>query len=110
MKKDMPNFDTLLELALNDPEQLEEIRNELALTTINSAPETMRKRLRGLQFQIESTRHLSKTPLAACIRLSEMMHNSLEELRYAVNRPREATALANRNTSLEAKILNFPHR
>ncbi|ARN76054.1 DUF3135 domain-containing protein [Oceanicoccus sagamiensis] len=108
MKQEMPNFDTLLELAINDPEQLEEIRNELALTTINAAPETMRKRLEGLQFQIDSTRHLAKTPLAACIRLSEMMHNSLEELRQAVKRPTQTAALANPESSINAKILDFP--
>ncbi|MCP3908189.1 MAG: DUF3135 domain-containing protein [Oceanicoccus sp.] len=108
MKQKMPNFDTLLDLALNDPEQLEEIRSQLAMKTINSAPESVRQRLRGLQFQIDTTCKLSKTPLAACIRLSEMMHNSLEELRQAVQRPQQTTALANPNASLNAKILNFP--
>ncbi len=110
MKQEMPNFDTLLDLATNDPEQLEVIRNQLAQKTIDEAPESFRQRLMGLQFQIDSTCKLSKTPLAACIRLSEMMHNSLEELRKAVHCPKQTTALANPDTPLNAKILDFPNR
>ena len=106
MKQEMPNFDTLLDLAINDPEQLEEIRNQLAANTINAAPESFRQRLLGLQFQIDSTRKLSKTPMAACIRLSEMMHNSLDELREAVQRPQQSVATA--EAPVNAKILDFP--
>ncbi len=87
MDQDIPSFDTLLQIARSDPEQLEAIRQRLAARTINAAPRALRRRLRGLQFQIDSARGLAKTPLASCIQLSEMMYDSFEELRQALNRP-----------------------
>ena len=108
MDQDIPNFDTLLHLAENDPSQLEQIRQRLATRTINSAPKYLRPRLRGLQFKIDSTRQLAKTPLSACIQLSGMMHQSFEELREVLNRassaPREITVAPQPS----ATIINFP--
>jgi hypothetical protein len=105
---EIPSFDTLLNIAENDPELLEKIRNQLAIRSINNAPEPLRRRLRGLQFQINSTCHLAKTPLAACIRISEMMHNSMEELRLSLSRP--SLALQPKVTlpvHVKAKVLPF---
>lgn len=103
----LPSFETLRELAHRDPEQLEQLRQRLSDKTINSAPEHMRPRLRGLQFRIDATRRLAKSPLDACIQLSEMMLQSLEELRAVFNgngSPLASRAGADRPT---AKILPF---
>ena len=111
MNQEMPSFDTLLDIAKNDPEQLEQLRHQLASKTIDGAPDPLRQRLRGLQFQIDSTRLLAKTPLAACIRISEMMHNSMEELRLTLNQPTLAVQTATSHPShFEAKILPFTRR
>lgn len=104
----MPDFDTLVKIAKHDPDQLETLRHRLAASTISSAPKSLQQRLRGLQFQIDSTRHTSKTPLASCIRISAMMHESFSELRTALNNPSEKTNNSNRKNE-QANILSFPH-
>lgn len=85
MNQELPEFDILMQLAERDPDQLEKIRHHMANSTINSAPRYLRPRLRGLQFQIDAARQLAKSPLAACIQISEMMHDSFEQLRIALN-------------------------
>lgn len=105
MKQEMPNFDVLLKLAKHDPEQLEQIRQQLTFATIDAAPGYLRKRLLGLQFKIDTTRNLAKNPLAACIRLTEMMHQSFEELRIALNNPQPAEEI---NLPPSAQIIPFP--
>ncbi|WP_101759346.1 DUF3135 domain-containing protein [Oceanicoccus sp. KOV_DT_Chl] len=105
MTPDMPNFDTLLELAQNNPDELEKLRNELADQIISSASQSVYQRLLGLQFQINSTRRLSKTPLAACIRISEMMQQSFDELREALNKPAPPTANPVRSQTASTRTL-----
>lgn len=106
MSQDLPEFDILLQLAESDPEQLEKIRHHLASHTINSAPNYLRPKLRGLQFRIDAARQLSKTPLAACIQISEMMYASFEDLRLALNGVIDDTAISNDNLP-SADILPF---
>lgn len=108
MNNELPNFDTLLRIAKQDPEQLEQIRIQLAQQTISQAPEHLRPRLRGLQFQIDIKRKLAKTPLAACIQLSNMMHRSFMELCETVHRPIIGDSARRQNEHLsEAEILTF---
>ena len=47
MAKRLPAFDDLLELWEQDPDQLEQLRQELIEDTINSAPQHLHRRLRG---------------------------------------------------------------
>ena len=84
MQHEFPDSDTLLELAKNDPEELERIRQEACAKVIREAPERLERRLRGLQFQIDMERRRSKTPLEACIRISDMMHDAVWDLRCAL--------------------------
>lgn len=85
MYYDLPNFDKLLELAENDPAELERLRIELCERIIRDAPEGYRRRLRGLQFRIDMERRKAKSPMAACIAISGMMHDSFDKLRHALN-------------------------
>lgn len=81
MSTRLPAFDVLLDLARNDPEALEELRRNLTQSVIDAAPnEANRRRLRGLQFRVDMERERAKTPLAATIRISELMCQSLAEL------------------------------
>lgn len=81
MSTRLPAFDVLLDLARNDPEGLEELRQTLTSSIIDAAPtEANRRRLRGLQFQVDMEREKAKTPLAATIRISELMCQSLADL------------------------------
>ncbi|MCZ6709690.1 MAG: DUF3135 domain-containing protein [Gammaproteobacteria bacterium] len=77
----LPDFDILLDMARNDPEGLETLRRSLTGAVIAAAmSENTRRRLHGLQFRVDMERRRAGTPLAAAIRISEMMCQSLADL------------------------------
>jgi hypothetical protein len=73
-------FDEWKALAQNDPATFEAKRRQCIEALIGSAPEEKRRRLRGLQWQIDQTRSLARTPMASCIAISNMMWDSLYQL------------------------------
>lgn len=75
------NFDELVSLALNDPDAFEEERCRYIESFLDSVPQEKRKRLLGLQWQIDQVRKLARTPMASCIAISNMMKESLEKLK-----------------------------
>jgi hypothetical protein len=77
---ELPGFDTLRYLAEHDPERLEHLRNALTEMLIARSPAESQQRLRGLQFQINARIKLAPNPIAACIAVSAMMHDTLEQL------------------------------
>lgn len=82
---DLPDFNALVKLSNEDPEALEKLRKKLAEDLIRQAPKDTQRRLRGLQFKIDMERRRAKTPMAACMKMSEMMQHSFLELRDALN-------------------------
>ncbi|MBL4794320.1 MAG: DUF3135 domain-containing protein [Pseudomonadales bacterium] len=88
----LPEFDELVRLAKTDPEALESLRADMCEKLILEAPADIRRRLRGLQFKIDMERERTKTPMAACIKISEMMHDSFGRLRDALNEAQGAQA------------------
>ncbi|MEH6346212.1 MAG: DUF3135 domain-containing protein [Bermanella sp.] len=105
MYKSLPSYEELREMAQKDPEALERLRLEHVRATINSAPEAYRQRLSGLQFQIDGQRRLAKSPLAACLRISKMMHDSLHELKAVIEEEENAQPIL---TEEAATVLAFP--
>jgi len=87
-------FDELLVMAQN-PERLEAYRQKEVRLVIDQAPDSMRRRLQGLQFQIDAHRSLhSESPIGACVQLSKMMHDSFSKLQnYLTQAAREAANL-----------------
>ena len=84
----LPAFDVLVDMARNDPQGLETLRRSLTDAVIAAASnETTRKRLRGLQFRVDMERRRASTPLAATIRISEMMCRSLADLHRSMVAP-----------------------
>lgn len=79
-KTTLPDFDTLREMAKNEPEELERLRVALCHRVIDDAPAHAKRRLEGLMFQINAKRDLAKTPLQACEDISSMMHESLQKM------------------------------
>lgn len=110
MRYVLPEFDQLREMAQKDPEGLERLRVQLCDQLIQSAPEAYRRKLRGLQFRVDMERRRAKTPMAACIAISGMMHDSFDRLRQVLN---EAVSNASSSTSSQAdsataaKVLPF---
>ncbi|MGA0839562.1 MAG: DUF3135 domain-containing protein [Pseudomonadales bacterium] len=88
MTVQLPNFDMLLDLARNDPGELENLRNRLTEMVIANAqnPDSQRK-LRGLQFRINAEIRRSRSPLDAALRVSDLMCRSLTRLRHAIVDP-----------------------
>jgi hypothetical protein len=81
MKARLPGFETLVDMARNDPEGLETLRRSLTDAVIAAASsENTKRRLQGLQFRVDMERRRAGTPLAATIRISEMMCRSLADL------------------------------
>ena len=85
MKSQWPTTDELLRLAKEDPAELEAFRQREIEALINSAPERMQRRLRGLQFQIDAKRLISKNPMASCIEISRMMFDAVHDLNRCLN-------------------------
>lgn len=80
----LPDHKTLSELAENSPDKLELILRENIAALIEQASGNQRRRLQGLQFQIDVQRQLAKNPMDSCIRISKMMHDSFIELDKAL--------------------------
>jgi hypothetical protein len=80
VKVELPGFDTLRYLAEHDPARLEHLRSALTEMLIARSPEPSRHRLRGLQFQINARIKLAPNPIAACVAVSAMMHDTLDQL------------------------------
>jgi hypothetical protein len=79
------DFDAWAKLARENPEEFERQRTAMVRATIESAPAEHRKRLEGLQFQIDLERQRSSTPLGACIRLNSLMWSGFHRLRKELN-------------------------
>jgi Protein of unknown function (DUF3135) len=103
---ELPDFDRLVEMAKNRPDELEALRDALIAEAIASARSGNRRRLRGLQFQIDMARKKAKTPMAACIRISALMHESLAELRAHLNDPVRVIGPIQR-PNMAAKVLSM---
>lgn len=88
IRNHMPSFDEMAMLAKTDPEAFEMMRTELCEQAIARAPLHMRKRLQGLQFKIDMERKRSGSSMGACIRISQLMNESLLKLNAALSNPR----------------------
>ncbi|WP_168204087.1 DUF3135 domain-containing protein [Aliikangiella coralliicola] len=75
------NFNEWKKLYETDPVAFEARRERWIEDIINSSSERCQHRLRGLMFQINTIRSQANNPMQACIEISEMMWNSLNDLR-----------------------------
>ncbi len=71
------DFDEWANLAKSDPEKFEVRRREIIEKAIASNPPERQHRLRCLQWKIDQIRDRSPTPLSACVKISNMMWDSL---------------------------------
>lgn len=104
----LPAFEVLVDMARNDPEGLETLRRSLTNAVIATArSEDSRRRLLGLQFRVDLERRRAATPLAATIRISEMMCRSLADLHASFVTPMDE-ALADAEPA--ANVVPFPRK
>ncbi len=106
MTTKLPTHDQLAALAEKNPERLEELREIWVNEIIDSAPAELRRRLRGLQFQIDCKRKMHSNPMGACVEISKMMYDSLHKLNRIMNGKTDSNTHI--NTSDTATVLAFP--
>jgi len=76
-QKPQVDFDSWSELAKSDPGAFEARRAEVIEQIIQGMPAHKQQRMRCLQWRIDQVRAQAGNPLSACIKLSEMMWDSL---------------------------------
>ena len=104
----LPAFEVLVDMARNDPEGLETLRRSLTNAVIATATsDQSRRRLRGIQFRVDLERRRAATPLAATIRISEMMCRSLAELHASLLTTTEEVEA---EPGTPASVLPFPRK
>ena len=74
------DFEAWASLAKDNPQRFESERASAIEAMITSCPEDMQTQLRRMQWRIDRTRELKKSPMSACIAISEMMWDSLHNL------------------------------
>ena len=102
----LPSFDELMRLASLEPEKLESLRKSWVDDTISNAPEPFQRRLRGLQFQIDMERERASNPVSSCVRISQMMHEELANLREALNQSEDENL--DEPSTRSAAVIPFP--
>jgi polyhydroxyalkanoate synthesis regulator protein len=78
---ELPDFDTLKELATTEPARLDAILEQQIDQLMTRASSDQQRRLRGLQFKIDGQRRLAKNNLDSCIRIANMMRESFYVMR-----------------------------
>ena len=71
------NFEEWAALAKNDPQGFEAKRAEAIAGLIAGASPRIQRRLRGLQWRIDTERRLASNPLASCIHIFNQMWKSV---------------------------------
>ena len=106
----LPAFTVLVDMARNDPDGLETLRRSLTNAVIaTAASERAKRRLQGLQFRVDLERRRAGTPLAATIRISEMMCHSLRDLHASMVTPFDDQRASNTSHST-TNVLPFPRK
>ena len=72
----LPSHEILSQLACDDPQAFEALRDELVARCIKNASERIQPRLYGIQFRVDAIRRLSRTPLGALVKIQAMMWSS----------------------------------
>lgn len=81
---ELPCHEVLSGLARNDPAAYEALRCDLIEDFINSSPEDVQARLRGIQFRVDGARQISRSALGATLRVYELMWESFLDLNHGL--------------------------
>ncbi|PXW88923.1 uncharacterized protein DUF3135 [Nitrosomonas sp. Nm84] len=102
------DFDVWSQMAQQDPEKFEAMRQQLINDLIAQAPLHLKQRMTGLQWQVDQVRKQASNPMAACLQISQRMWDNVvgeKGLLNALQEPQEIlNAIKNEPTG---KILSF---
>ena len=71
------DFDEWVKLARDNPEAYEDMRRKMLQEVIDSTSPEVRRRMQGLQWKIDQIRSTSPNPMASCLKISQMMWDSV---------------------------------
>jgi len=74
------NFDKWAYLAKSDPKAFELCRSQFLKNALQHIDKNKRHKFECLQWRIDQIRLTTKTPLSACVKISQLMWTSFEEL------------------------------
>lgn len=83
----LPDFDTLQQLAKDDPQALERLRQTLIDETIATAKPDHQPQLRALQSHVDRTLERASNPYHGLVQVMAMMQDKLYCLALALNQP-----------------------
>jgi hypothetical protein len=81
------DFDRWADLAQQDPAVFERLRQLTVELAILKHSRRNRERLQGLQWRIDRVREQARTPMAACVHLSDLMWDTFERLNESYHDP-----------------------
>lgn len=108
------DFDEWAKIARDDPDAFENRRKKMIQDVIDSTAPEIKRRMLGLQWQIDNIRTTSANPMASCLKISQMMWDNvlgeeglLENLRL-INNPEKISELNQPKES--APIINIHNK
>ena len=104
------DFDHWAKLAKEQPEEFERQRQLVIEEIIAKSPHSYQKRMQGLQWQIDQIRLQANNPMAACIKISSMMWDTVlgdRGLVEAIEKLNTPELLPDQECQEDAQILQF---
>jgi uncharacterized protein DUF3135 len=71
------DFDEWVKLAKEDPDAYEEMRKKMIQEVIDNTTPEIKRRMEGLQWQIDQVRSTSANPMSSCLKISKMMWDNV---------------------------------
>jgi len=80
----LPDFDTLMKLAQQDPDTFENFRNQLLADAVADCPPRHKESAHAILRRIEIARQSASTPFEALLFAARLMRESLDDLNNAL--------------------------
>jgi uncharacterized protein DUF3135 len=71
------DFDEMVRLAKEDPDAYERKRETMIQEVIDNTSPEVKRRMEGLQWQIDQIRTTSANPMSSCLKISQMMWDNV---------------------------------
>jgi len=87
------DFDEWVKLAKEDPDAFESKRRQAIQEILDKTSPEIKRRMEGIQWQIDQIRSTSSNPMSSCLKISQMMwdnvlgENGLVEHMHRLNSP-----------------------
>ncbi len=104
------DFEQWAQLAQQDPDTFEQLRQRLLEAYISRASSTHQDRLRRLQWRIDRLREQASNPMSACVQISNLMWDTFDQLGKAYKNPDGCQPEKSPKADKSAAVLPFKPR